>query len=156
MSKLVEMKVNDKIIKIADIKCKYIENVIKCARDCSFIDRVVLFGSCLNESCNEESDVDIAIFGNKTEAQCYRLKAYMDLMNKIHGFDLKQNYDILYFKSGKEYKDNIFADIKEGVVLYERNDAVNGSKSTSAHVSQRGQMCFLSIANYQGIYGSHT
>lgn len=129
MGKLVEMKVNDKIIKIADIKRKYIENIVKCASAYTFIDRVVLFGSCLTEDCNEESDVDIAIFGNKTEAQCYRLKAYMDLMNKIHGYDLEQNYDILYFKSGKEYKDNILADIKEGIVLYERNDAVNGANT---------------------------
>lgn len=125
MSKLVEMKINDKVIKIADIKRRYIENVIKCARDCTFIDRVVLFGSCLSESCNEASDVDIAIFGNKSESQCYRLKAYADMLNKIHGYDIEQDYDILYFKTGKEYPDAIFAEIQEGVVLYERNDAVN-------------------------------
>lgn len=125
MSKLVEMRVNDKIIKIADVKRKYIENIIKCAKEYAFIDRVVLFGSCLNESCGEMSDVDIAIFGNKSEAQCYRLKAYADLLGKIHGYDLEQNYDILYFKTGKEYRDNVFEEIKAGVVLYERDDVVN-------------------------------
>lgn len=125
MCKLVEVEVKNKIIKIADIKRRYIENIIECAKEYAFVDRVVLFGSCLNENCKELSDVDIAIFGNKSEAQCYRLKAYAELLNKIHGYELEQSYDILYFKTGKEYSDAVFEEIKEGVVLYERDDAVD-------------------------------
>lgn len=126
MGQLVEMSINDKIIKIADAKRKYIENIMECARNYGFIDRVVLFGSSLTEDCNEGSDVDIAIFGNKSQAQCYRLKAYAEMLSKIHGYDLEQEYDILYFQSGKRYKDAIFEDVMKGVVLYERDDLVDG------------------------------
>jgi len=126
MGQLVEMKINDKIVKIADVKRKYIENIMECAKDYGFIDMVILFGSSLSEECNEDSDVDIAIFGSKTQSQCYRLKAYAEMLSKIHGYDYKQEYDILYFQSGKKYKDAIFEDVMKGVVLYERNDLVHG------------------------------
>ena len=126
MSKLVDMKINDKIIKIADVKHKYIQNIMECARDYRFIDKVVLFGSSLTEECNEDSDVDIAIFGNMSQAQCYRLKAYAEMLRKIYGYDFAQEYDILYFQSGKKYKDAIFEDVMKGVVLYERDDLVHG------------------------------
>ncbi len=126
MSQLVEMKINNKIIKIADVKRKYIENIMECAREYGFIDRVILFGSSLTEDCDEASDVDIAIFGNRPQSQCYRLKAYAEMLSKIHGYDYKQEYDILYFQSGKKYKDAIFEDVMKGVVLYERDGLVDG------------------------------
>lgn len=126
MGQLVEMKINDKIIKIADVKRKYIENIMECAGNYGFIDRVVLFGSSLTENCNDGSDIDIAIFGNKSQSQCFRLKAYAELLSKIYGYDLGQEYDILYFQSGKKYSEAIFEDVMKGVVLYERNGFVDG------------------------------
>jgi len=126
MGQLVEMKIDDKIIKIADVKRKYIENIMECAKDYGFIDRVVLFGSSLTENCNEGADIDIAIFGSKTQSQCYRLKAYAEMLSKIYSYDFEQEYDILYFQSGKKYTDAIFEDVMKGVVLYERDDLVHG------------------------------
>ncbi len=58
--------IGSKTFRIADIKEKYISNVIDAANQCDIIDRIVLFGSATGGECKEESDIDLAIFGNQT------------------------------------------------------------------------------------------
>ncbi len=86
----------------------------------SRIEKVILFGSSLNESCTDFSDVDIAIFGSQSKSQMYRLKSYHDFIDSVVSFGEPQDYDMLYFDSTKEYKDSIMKDISKGSVIYER------------------------------------
>ena len=46
---------------IADIKHKYILNIIQQAEQCENIYRIMLFGSSLEERCTDSSDIDIAV-----------------------------------------------------------------------------------------------
>ena len=61
MCQVTEMSIGGRTIRVADIKQKYIENIASAARECSYIDRVVLFGSSLENRCREESDIDLAV-----------------------------------------------------------------------------------------------
>ena len=45
MCRVIETKIGDRTIKVADIKEKYIQNIIESAKACDYIDRVILFGS---------------------------------------------------------------------------------------------------------------
>ena len=67
MCQLVSLDVNGKTINVASLKIKYIKNIIDNISRCNLIDKVVLFGSSLEERCTENSDIDIAIFGKKTK-----------------------------------------------------------------------------------------
>ena len=53
---------------IADIKHKYILNIVKLAELCENINRIMLFGSSLEERCTDESDIDIAVLGSNQKA----------------------------------------------------------------------------------------
>ena len=46
---------------IAEIKLPYIENIVRRATKSPHIDRIVLFGSSLEERCTVDSDIDIAV-----------------------------------------------------------------------------------------------
>lgn len=43
--------VGDKTVRVADIKTKYIQNIVDAAADCDLIDKIILFGSSLNRTC---------------------------------------------------------------------------------------------------------
>ena len=75
MCELVEMKIGKKRIRVADIKKDYIQNIIDSVILCKEIDKVVLFGSALEERCTDASDLDIAVFGKYPKNQMYRLKS---------------------------------------------------------------------------------
>jgi hypothetical protein len=52
MCKLVDCHTNyGEICKVADIKANYISNIVNTAHICSDIERIVLFGSALEERC---------------------------------------------------------------------------------------------------------
>lgn len=108
--------------KVADIKKNHILNIAANADKCNAIDRIVLFGSALEERCTSESDIDIAVFGSKTRYQMFHSKAYHDFKNQIYDFDDCQDYDILYFQSGKTYLDNIMSDINNGLIIYQKKE----------------------------------
>ena len=121
MCKLVEMKMGNRRIRVADIKQKYIKNIADAAEQCDYIDKVILFGSSITERCTEHSDMDLAVFGNQPETKCLTSKKYRTFTRRLYQFDdHAQPYDILYFKTGGNAKSFILKDIEKGEVLYER------------------------------------
>ena len=119
MCKLVDF--NGKLV--ADIKLKHIENIIKQAEKCNNISRIMLFGSSIEERCNDKSDIDIAVFGNLSKAKYLGTGEFRLFQDEIFLYDMNQDYDILYFCEGKEYEDAIMADINNGTEIYRRKDA---------------------------------
>lgn len=121
MCKLVEINAGaSKTGKIADVKKDYIVNIIEHASTCPSIDQIILFGSSLAESCTPESDIDIAVFGQKTKYQALRSKEYLQFTSKIYDFGKFQDYDILYFQSGKKHQGSIMDNIKNGLLIYQK------------------------------------
>lgn len=121
MCTVTTMSVGNRVFKVADIKQKYISNIIDAASKCDIIDRVVLFGSCIDERCLESSDIDIAVFGSQVPSRALVSKKYKSFARQLYAFDdFSQDYDILYFKTGSKNKSLIMTDIDKGEVLYER------------------------------------
>ncbi len=121
MCKIINIKIGNRIIKVADIKEKYIYNIADAAKKCRYIDRIVLFGSSTMERCKESSDIDIAVFGSASKGKALTSKSYRDFAGQLYEFDdYNQSYDILYFKSGKTYSESIMNDIENGEVIYVR------------------------------------
>ena len=115
------MTVGNRIIRVADIKQKYIQNIIDAAMKCDIIDRVVLFGSSIEDRCKESSDIDIAVFGSQVPSRALTSKKYDRFTEQLYSFDdHSQSYDILYFKTGSRNDSLIMDDIIKGEVLYER------------------------------------
>ena len=73
---------------VADIKYDYIVNIVDQAEKCKGIDKVVLFGSSLSESCNNNSDIDIAVKGSITEADEMKIRNEFDLLEIPYTVDL--------------------------------------------------------------------
>jgi len=121
MCKVVNVKIGNRWVKAADIKSKYLGNIADSARECSIIDKIVLFGSSIEDRCTEESDIDIAVFGNQPKGKALTSKQFIRFADKLAEFDdFLQNYDILYFKTGKKDNSAILAEINKGEVLYVR------------------------------------
>lgn len=120
MCKLVSLNTGSQRIKVADIKKSYIENIINSVRLCSDIDKVVLFGSALEERCTDYSDVDIAVFGRKSKAKMFRSKSYNEFVDSISSYGDIQDYDVLYFDIANAKESSVMNEIERGVVLYER------------------------------------
>ena len=121
MCSVTEMKIGNRQIHVADIKQKYVTNIIDAARACNYIDKIVLFGSGTEERCTAESDIDLAIFGNQTKYKCLTSRKYRDFTEKLYSYDNhNQAYDLLYFKTGGKYSGRIMDDIEKGQVLYDR------------------------------------
>ena len=119
MCKLVKIKVGDQNIMVADIKEKYIYNIADATQKCRYIDKIVLFGSSTMDRCKETSDIDIAVFGSASKGKALTSKSYKDFAGQLYSFDdYNQGYDILYFKSGKNYTESIMNDIEKGEVIY--------------------------------------
>ena len=121
MCRVKTTTIQDKTFKVAEIKEKYIRNVIDAAGQCDLIDKIVLFGSCTGSKCKIESDIDLAIFGNQTEYKALRSKKYSEFTTRIYSFDDSgQSYDLLYYTSGKNYKGLIMSEIENGELIYTR------------------------------------
>ena len=116
MSKLVEFKGGY----VAEIKYRYIQNIIDQAKKCKNITKIILFGSSIEDRCTEESDIDIAVFGEKTVGKYELSKEYKDFRSNIFSFDFDQEYDILYFKNTERNNSLLFQDIMRGLVIYEQ------------------------------------
>ncbi|MBQ3794981.1 MAG: nucleotidyltransferase domain-containing protein [Butyrivibrio sp.] len=121
MCKVKELVIDDKKFYIADIKHKYMNNIVDAARKCNLVDKVILFGSCLEERCTDTSDIDIAVFGSKTKYKTYHSKSYENFLKQIYGFDLEQDYDVLYFQTGEDNPQTIFQNILNGATIYAKN-----------------------------------
>ena len=121
MCTVKKMTIGDRTIHVADIKMKYIKNIVAAAKDCDYIDKVVLFGSAIKNNCRTDSDIDLAVFGNKAKGKALTSFAYRNFIDQIYAFDdFEQTYDILYFKSGAKNDFGIMEDIEQGEVLYAR------------------------------------
>ncbi len=116
MCRLVEYKNG----RVADIKLKYIENIARQAAKTRHITRIMLFGSALEERCREDSDVDIAVFGDLVRSRYYISGEYNDFQGGIFEYDSGQDYDILYFPDGRECKAPIMKNIENGLEIYRR------------------------------------
>ena len=121
MCGIAVLNIDGRRIRVADIKQKYMANIIEAARKCEYIDKIVLFGSACNSRCTEKSDIDLAIFGNQTKYRFLCSGKYRAFLEQIYVFDdHRQAYDFLYFKTGSQQKSQIMNDIEEGEVLYVR------------------------------------
>ena len=119
MCKIVNLKLNDREIRVADVKKECIRNIADAAEKCRYIDRIVRFGSSLEDRCTNESDVDIAVFGNISKSRCLTSKEYKNFTHQLYRFDdYSQNYDILYFKTGSANNSFIRQEIEKGAVIY--------------------------------------
>ena len=76
MCKVTDYHIDGRTIRMAEIKQKYIGNIIDAAQKCDYIDRIILFGSALEERCREESDIDLAVFGNQPSGKCLTSAKY--------------------------------------------------------------------------------
>ena len=122
MCRVVPMNVGSHDIHVAEIKQKYIMNIIDAASKCDLIDRVVLFGSSLQERCKENSDIDIAVFGKQPRARALSSPKYERFARQLYTFDdHAQAYDILYFRSNSADSSPILNEISKGEVLYDSN-----------------------------------
>lgn len=106
---------------IADIKQKHIENIAEQAKNCKNINRIMLFGSSVQERCSNESDIDIAVFGKMPKSRYLTTSEFRKFQDNLFLYDLNQDYDILYFCEGQEYHDPIMADIAQGTEIYRRD-----------------------------------
>ena len=123
MCKVIEMTLDDRKIHVAEIKQQFIPNIIEAARKCDIIDYIFLFGSSTGDRCREDSDIDLAIFGNQTEYAALRSRKYDRFTDQLYQFDdYEQAYDLLYFRSGKKYHEAIMQDIQNGELIYAREN----------------------------------
>ena len=121
MCEVKTISLGDRVIKVADLKQKYIMNIIDAAGKCDFIDRVVLFGSSIEERCTETSDIDLAVFGSQSRSKALSSRKYERFARQLYSFDNhNQAYDILYFRNGSKNNSQILDDIEKGEVIYER------------------------------------
>lgn len=123
MCKITSFVIDGRTIHMADIKQKYVWNIINAAQKCDYIDKIILFGSSLEDRCRDDSDIDLAIFGNQPEGKCLTSKKYRNFARQLSSYDdFNQNYDLLYFKTGKKYSGIIMNHIMKGEILYERQN----------------------------------
>ncbi len=121
MCNLTTINIDDRQIKVADIKGKYMSNIVDAAKKCDLIDRIVLFGSSIESRCKETSDIDLAVFGSQIPSKVLTSKKYERFAHQLYSFDdHAQGYDILYFKNGTKKETHIMQNIEKGEVLYER------------------------------------
>ena len=121
MCKIVQLKLADNIIRVADLKKDCVRNIYEAASKCGLIDRVVLFGSSTDERCTAQSDVDIAVYGPLSKSKCLTSKEYKEFTRSLYRFeDYGHNYDILYFRSGDKKDSFIQSEISNGEVIYAR------------------------------------
>lgn len=82
MSELVKLFDNSDIL-VADIKRDFLIKIVEKAREFDFIEKLILFGSCLEERCKDSSDIDLVIVGNKVRSKCLDSKKYREFTTYI-------------------------------------------------------------------------
>lgn len=106
---------------VAEIKLPHIQNIMEQAKKAKHINRIMLFGSSIEERCTNKSDIDIAVFGDKDKCRYLDSKEFGDFKDALFRFDWNQDYDVLYFKENANNKSNIMTDINNGVEIYRRS-----------------------------------
>ncbi|MBR1642148.1 MAG: nucleotidyltransferase domain-containing protein [Butyrivibrio sp.] len=106
---------------VADIKLHHIKNISEMAKKASSIRRIMLFGSSIEERCTDISDIDIAVFGDKTKGSYIDSNEFKAFKRSLFSFDWDQDYDILYFKENAANRYDIMKDINRGIEIYRRS-----------------------------------
>lgn len=130
MCRLVGINTNfDTKIMVADIKMKYVINILEKADICKNICSIYLFGSVLKEECKEESDIDVLVVSDITRSKLYKLKSFHQFLIKLHEKDdYVQQYDVICVHGMKELEKNqhrvmLYHDIlANGRELYRRKN----------------------------------
>lgn len=128
MCQMVSIKTNfDTEIQVADIKKDVIENIIKAASACKRICQIILFGSAIEERCQEDSDIDMLVVSDTTRSRLHKDKGYREFLKKLHEKDeYKQTYDVICVHGMEEIyqkqdRVGLFRDVMEcGQTLYRR------------------------------------
>lgn len=85
---------------VSEYKKSQIEEMIQKAADCAAIDEIILFGSSVNMSCEENSDIDVVIISREPVSRLSQNKRYQAYWERIYQMDhFKTEYDVLYFTS---------------------------------------------------------
>ena len=111
-----------KDIRVAEIKYAYIVNIIKQAQNCKNISKIILFGSSIEERCKPDSDIDIAVFGDKKPyvyLKSAEFRNFNDNVFSFNDFD-GQDYDILYFTDNIDDNSDLMKNIRQGAEIYRR------------------------------------
>ena len=105
-------------IRVAAIKYDYI---IKQTQKCKNISKIILFGSSIEERCQQKSDIDIAVFGKKPTSylKSAEFRNFNDNIFAFNNFD-GQDYDILYFAENNNDTSELMQNIKNGAEIYRR------------------------------------
>lgn len=129
MCKLVSFKTNTgEMIKVADVKFSCIQNMVLEASKCKCISEIILFGSSLEESCTENSDIDIAIISKYTVDYLSGNKSFSKFMEAVYSYDYAQEYDRLYFASIEQIEKNMYHIpictelAKKGKTIYQKKE----------------------------------
>lgn len=81
-----------------------------------FVERIILFGSRARGDHRETSDIDLAIIGDKIDAN-----AWLDILHIINNADTLLRIDCVQFNtlpSDSPLRKNI---LSEGIILYDKN-----------------------------------
>lgn len=128
MCQLIPVKTNfNTEIEVADIKKDVIENIIEAAGACTRICQIILFGSVIESSCTEDSDVDMLVISDTSRSRLYKDKSYREFLKRLHDKDdYEQMYDVICVHGMEEiyqYQDTVslFRDVIDcGKTLYRR------------------------------------
>lgn len=108
MCKMAVITINDKTIRVAEIKIPAIRNAVEKISKLKFIDRAILFGSALTNDCTEDSDIDIAMFGSIYNSQYLKRKDVARFFHELlNGTEKSESYDILYFRNDQIHTDSL-------------------------------------------------
>ena len=125
MCGLVDIKTNHgEAVRVADIKRDEIINIINAASLCKKIDMLILYGSVLKDRCTKKSDIDIAVVSKYPISKLCKLKSFHDFTTYVYKFNMKQEYDFLYYKSYDEISRNRESEmiaseiVKKGKIIY--------------------------------------
>lgn len=106
---------------VAEIKLNHIRNITEQAMKARNIERIILFGSSIEERCTKESDIDIAVFGEKNKGNYIDSKEFNAFKSALFKFDWDQDYDVIYFSLNSKNQAAIMNDINKGVEIYRRS-----------------------------------
>lgn len=118
MAKLVRL-FEDSNILVADIKKKCIIGVIKVAEKFPKVQRIVLFGSALEERCSDYSDIDLAVYVDCTLGKLFNSSWFSKFKKEIFLLDLDQDYDFIPMAKKMSIGEEIKNNIESGRIIYE-------------------------------------
>lgn len=91
-------------------------------KKCKNISKIILFGSSIEERCQQKSDIDIAVFSEKKPTSYLKSAEFRNFNDKIFAFNNfdGQDYDILYFAENNNDTSKLMQNIKNGAEIYRR------------------------------------